>query len=305
MNIDTLKSAADYYKKNENYLSDQEIDFFVSLYKATQKRIEELGAPHADDSNDSFDPAHPSKDELNKEYWAGTPVLAKHPIAVDDDALVKTFEDLSGVVTKDPHVIAQVADVLRGFDWKKFVQDNDPMKLINHPDSMFNAKLDVDVPLDFADRTANTFHIVQMFALRAHLDAVSHAFDASYDARKSQVKGAQPLKCPVCGSTPSISLVGPLAGTDGNGREQFCPVCGATWPFERIRCAVCGSKDQSKLRYQSLEGDPAHRIQTCDVCGEESLVVFQPDLKCEPSLDMEHIVMGKFAMLIRSAHSTK
>ncbi len=300
MDVDAIKKAANFYRNHAGHLKTDQLGFFVQLFETCDARSKELGAPQAANSNDPFDPAHPDKNELDREYWIGETVLSKHPIAVEPIEFAATLQQISDVVAKNPNLAPETSRALSSFAWDAFVFDNDVEMLVNHPNKMFAATLTVDVSENVADATADAFHVVMAYALRTHLDAVSHTIHEAFNPRESIVKGSNPLRCPVCGSEPSLSLVGPAAGTDGNGREQYCPVCGFTWPFERIRCGKCGSKDQSKLHYTSVEGDPAHRIQTCDVCGEHSLVVFQPDLKCEPSLEIEDVIMGPLAALAKS-----
>ncbi len=73
--------------------------------------------------------------------------------------------------------------------------------------------------------------------------------------------GAEPGRCPSCGTRPWISR---LQGDEGR-RILECPLCATSWPVARLRCPFCGNDDARRLGQLSVEGEP-YRVDVCDGC---------------------------------------
>jgi FdhE protein len=138
---------------------------------------------------------------------------------------------------------------------------------------------------------AQVFASVLSATLRVFLQPAAEAIMAQ--APENQTDHNSPLNCPVCGMPAAASFVGESAGTEGNGRGQYCSQCGAVWDFERIRCGNCGSQRQDKLHYFHVEGDEGHRLQNCDECGDYQRVVFQEGIPGHLCMEVEDVVMAK------------
>jgi formate dehydrogenase maturation protein FdhE len=73
-------------------------------------------------------------------------------------------------------------------------------------------------------------------------------------------EGAENGACPFCGSHPKIAFD---AETE---RRMFCPVCGNSWTFPRIKCPFCKNSDHNTLGYFEAEGIQGKRVYFCKEC---------------------------------------
>lgn len=72
----------------------------------------------------------------------------------------------------------------------------------------------------------------------------------------------QAVRCPTCGSTPSLAI---LLREDGR-RRLWCALCDDTWIGPRLVCAICGNDNPSRLAtLQEYELAP-RCAETCDAC---------------------------------------
>ncbi len=70
-------------------------------------------------------------------------------------------------------------------------------------------------------------------------------------------------QCPMCGSPPALAEI---QGKEG-ARRLRCGLCGADWPYARLRCAFCANEDHKTLGYIIVEGEQEkYSLQTCDRC---------------------------------------
>lgn len=81
--------------------------------------------------------------------------------------------------------------------------------------------------------------------------------------------------CFVCGAPAAL---GELQGND-QSKHLRCGLCGADWPYSRIRCARCGSEDHETLGI--LYRDPGllkARVEVCERCRGylKVIVTFEP-----------------------------
>ncbi len=81
--------------------------------------------------------------------------------------------------------------------------------------------------------------------------------------------------CFVCGAPAAL---GELQGND-QSRHLRCGLCGADWPYSRIRCARCGNEDHATLGI--LYRDPGlvkARVEVCERCRGylKVIVTFEP-----------------------------
>ncbi len=83
------------------------------------------------------------------------------------------------------------------------------------------------------------------------------------------IEGWREGRCPVCGSQTRIGYM------RGEGRKLYlkCPVCGAEWPFQRIKCPFCGNEDSQTLGFYTLGDDRRFRLYFCERCGRYWKVV--------------------------------
>ncbi len=105
---------------------------------------------------------------------------------------------------------------------------------------------------------------IALWAVQPLLRAISKLAIGDID-----LKGWYEGRCPVCGSH---TRVGFLRG-EGKKLHLHCTVCGAEWPFQRIKCPFCGNEDQDRLGFYTVGGDNRFRLYFCDECGRYWKVV--------------------------------
>jgi formate dehydrogenase accessory protein FdhE len=76
------------------------------------------------------------------------------------------------------------------------------------------------------------------------------------------LKGAEPHRCPACGSPPSIAR---LRRADG-GRILTCGLCGSDWEAIRLACACCGVEERESLGILRLGDADPRWVETCEQC---------------------------------------
>jgi len=68
--------------------------------------------------------------------------------------------------------------------------------------------------------------------------------------------------CPVCGSFPSLAVIGEKIGE----RRLHCADCGHDWLFSRVICPYCGHEGQEGMNFFLIEDRPQEAAFTCDRC---------------------------------------
>ena len=286
MNVELIQNAAEHYKQAASAADAARLDFFCGLYELQQKRADELAEAATYNA--------PAPEDAEQWYWAGEPVLSHAPVALDRMQFAQTLQLVSQHLCDDAGLDEAAADALRSYDWGAFAQSCDRDLAASDPSAFIDACLqDLDSLGVGSEIPAAVFAMVPLFALRPHLQGAAEQVMALVDTVEGRRVHDNPLYCPVCGSPATASFVGQSAGTDGQGRMQYCGTCGTQWPFERIRCGSCGSFTTSSLHYFHLEGDAGHRLQSCDDCGQYQRVAFQEDLGMAPCMEIEDVVMAK------------
>jgi formate dehydrogenase maturation protein FdhE len=69
--------------------------------------------------------------------------------------------------------------------------------------------------------------------------------------------------CPVCGSMPSLGVLG---GNRDGGMSLVCSLCETQWDFRRLHCPFCGNDNQNDLGYLCSEADEVYRVNYCNKC---------------------------------------
>ena len=237
------------------------LEFFAGLYRLQDEWAHRVAA-------ESGYPA-PAAEQLEAWYWNADPAFQFAPVSIDAERFAQTLSAMAGYLAEKAGLEEAAAKGLSECDWDAFSQKAD---------------------LALAGRDPAAFVESCLTGLDSYgVGADVHRRQAPDDRHNHDC----PLDCPVCGTPASASFVGEAAGTDGRGRMQYCAMCGAQWPYERIRCGVCGTFNQTKLHYFNLEGDNAHRIQSCDACGQYQRVVFQDDIPGPLCMEVEDVVMAK------------
>ncbi|MBW1895999.1 MAG: formate dehydrogenase accessory protein FdhE [Deltaproteobacteria bacterium] len=67
--------------------------------------------------------------------------------------------------------------------------------------------------------------------------------------------------CPVCGSTPALSVF-----REEGARSLVCGFCSHEWKTTRVYCPFCDNRDQKTLNYFFSEEEKDYRVDVCDQC---------------------------------------
>jgi FdhE protein len=99
--------------------------------------------------------------------------------------------------------------------------------------------------------------------------------------------------CPVCGSYPSVGIIG-KAGAGQGLRYLSCSLCASEWHMVRIKCSSCESTHG--ISFYTLEGaNGAIKAESCDTCnnylkllylGKDSRIEAMADDVATLALDM-------------------
>ncbi|MCK5312387.1 MAG: formate dehydrogenase accessory protein FdhE [Desulfobacteraceae bacterium] len=68
--------------------------------------------------------------------------------------------------------------------------------------------------------------------------------------------------CPVCGSTPALSLL----SKENGSRSLVCGFCWHEWETKRISCPFCHNNDSKTLGYVAMETEKGIRADFCNKC---------------------------------------
>ncbi len=91
---------------------------------------------------------------------------------------------------------------------------------------------------------------------------VAHAVATRKGSGDVTPTGAEPHRCPACGSPPSIAR---LRRADGR-RLLTCSLCGSEWEAVRLGCACCGTQERAALGVLRLADLDPRWIETCETC---------------------------------------
>ena len=286
MNLRTISEAVEAYKQNASVADAARLDFFEGLFRIQQQRAGELAEQAVYQGL--------SGDLAVKAYFDDEPMLAQAPVSIESEAFARTCTLVAAHLAEGAGLDEGASAALSAFDWAAFCGKVDLAQAGGNPPQFVEDCLqDFD---RFGIDSALPASIVMMcvsFSLRAHLQAPAQALFAAVPRKEREGSRLRPVNCPVCGSPAALSHVTMQTGIDGRKREQYCSLCGTTWPYDRMRCGVCGVDNPARLHYFHVEGDESHRLQNCDECGQYQRVLFEDDLAIPVSLEVEDVVMAK------------
>ena len=287
MNLHTIHEAVEAYKRDASEADAARLDFFEGLFAIQQERADAEAA--------AADYAGLSAEDAEAAYTAFQPMLSKAPAPIDEVRFFGTCKQIAGYMVEHAGLEEDVAEELSAVDWYKLVGSFDLELAGSNPPEFIEECLKGFDSFGIGPQVPSSIvMMVVAFALRAHIQSAAAKLMAavSKSVRESPQR-EHPLACPVCGSPSVASHVSAASGIQGRFRDQFCSMCGTTWPFERMRCGVCGTENASRLHYFHVEGDSSHRLQNCDECGQYQRMVFEEDLSIPLSMEVEDVVMAK------------
>lgn len=292
MDWDQIEQAAAHYREGATDADCARLDFFQGLWRLQEERSRMLAVAVPYDAPDA---AH-----VQTWYWDSAPVLSHAPVSVASDQFAETCGSIAGYLATHAGIDSAAARALELVDWRRLAHESD-LHLAGGDPAVFVGKTlsSLDALGVGANVRASLVAMVLNSSVRAHVQEAARVCLEAADPVAHRKGHDMPLACPICGAPAVLSIVGPAAGTDGKGRLAYCGLCGARWPFERIRCGVCGERNPSKLRYRHIDGDSAHRLHVCDTCGGYQRVVFEEELPLSTALEVEDVVMARLDQLAR------
>lgn len=243
--------------------------------------------------------AVPSKDVLIECTKAEKPVFSVAPLNIPSDVLVDAFTKLSQAMAEGDTFDACVSDALKDTDWASIVAASNQKMAVQDPASYIDSLVGLLQTEGLGEQQAQVAASAASLGLRALLNPAALAIQKARLDNKADEP--YPTKCPVCGCAPALARVGGGGKTEGRSRTLWCPQCGCSWDFERIRCARCGTKNQGHLHYFNVEGDDNHRIATCDECGGYIRTTFEeqdPLAQLRPFVpEVEDVIMARLDLI--------
>jgi FdhE protein len=243
-------------------------------------------------------PFHMEQPAAERKLAAGLPLLVGEDLPFDSQAARALFLKLCKIVESAPASGKSVPGdgALRSgrlFDafplWKR-AQDGDGSSLRAAAARQIRQAVehsDLDLPAVWAMLAVGDGRRLELTAAGLKLDAELLRALAQYSLKPAFQACAQGLqevvgfdrwqrgRCPVCGSSPSLSEI---QGKQG-ARRLRCGLCGAGWHYPHLQCAFCPNQDYRQLSYFSVEGEEdRYQIQACDVCRRYIKIVktFEP-----------------------------
>lgn len=269
---------------------DGSVDEATAARLAFFRRLWGVLTPCADRADArAYEP--PSASRLRVLRRTGETVFSEAPVDVDASLFAEALELLSACVLEHEGFSSGFRAALERVRWDRVLAASPLSVAGRDPASYFEALADVLVDDGMETGDARTAAILASLALRSQLEAA--AAKAVEAIERAKAHEPYPISCPVCGGSPSVGCVGGESVTSGRGKTLWCPQCGATWEFERVRCARCGTRNQAHLHYFNIEGDEAHRLCTCDECGDYLRTVFVDDALGSFSFEVEDVVMAR------------
>ena len=88
--------------------------------------------------------------------------------------------------------------------------------------------------------------------------------------------------CPICGSTPCLSLLKEKEGQ----RWLRCSFCASVWRFHRTACPFCDAQGPDDIELTYVEGREYERIEACQQCKRYLTGIGTRNLANEPVLEV-------------------
>lgn len=291
LNLKLADFSISEYSKSIDEADVLRLQFFRKLWGVMEDAATEFG------SKVSF--SVPSKDVLAECSQSGKPVFSVAPANIPSDVMAETFSRLTLAMTDDNTFDEGTIDALKRVKWDRIVAASNTKMAVQDPSSYVESLIGLLQDDGMDERSAQVAASAASLGLRALLNPAAVSIQK---ARLDQeVDQPYPMHCPVCGCAPAVARVGGGGKTDGRSRTLWCPQCGCTWDFERVRCARCGTKNQKYLHFFNVEGDDSHRIATCDKCGGYIRTTFEdqdPMAQLRPFVpEVEDVIMTRLDLI--------
>lgn len=291
MNLDLTDFAIREYSANLDEADARRLQFFRKLWGVMDDCQKEFGS--------QVTYSVPDKGVLKECSQSARPVFSVAPAAIPSDVLATSFSRLTNVMAEDDTFGSGVAEALKRTNWDRIVAASNVKMAVQDPTSYIDSLIGLLQDDGLSEREAEVAASAASLGLRALLNPAATAIQKA--RLEQEADQPYPTKCPVCGCAPALARVGGGGKTQGRSRTLWCPQCGCSWDFERVRCARCGTQNQGHLHYFNVEGDDNHRIATCDECGGYIRTVFEDDgpmMSLRPfSPEVEDVIMARLDLI--------
>jgi len=193
-------------------------------------------------------PADKLKIKLDEQF----PLVTIPEFKFDGKAAGKLFGEICEILTSGENelsgAVKQIAELVSG---KKIDTEKLFSSFIGEDESAFDG-----IEKEHGINKEILAYIVYN-SLKPSLTVFAENMSANLDNAGAWEKGY----CPVCGSSPEISLF------EENGKRFLvCGFCGYKWASRRIYCPFCENTEHETLQYIEIEGEEEHRAYVCDKC---------------------------------------
>ncbi len=205
-------------------------------------------------------------------FQGGVPVIEQHPLLQENDpgddlvraiipALQEGFPDLRGDLENFEKALSEGKVVLSEY----FLRNRDGQE------NLLSAWAEI---LSIA---APRIGFVLNSAARVVLE--KRAKDIA-----EQIQGLKWEKgyCPVCGSFPSLAVIGEKIGE----RWLHCSNCGHLWRFSRVICPYCEHEEQEGMDFFLIEDNPQEAAFACDSCQRYLVTLYRVSDLNDRNLDV-------------------
>lgn len=286
MNLKQIDAALAIYETKLDETEKARLAFF--------RKVWEVQAALAEEENKTV-VLMPDAAELRAWVRAEEPILSQVPASIEADTLGRAAQKIATCLVAHGGFSDSLSEALRRTNWERIAAVGNSALAGSDPSAYVEASVDLLIDDGMTEDEAITG--AQVFSLALHALIERHAQTISRALITTEAVELHPLHCPLCGCAAGVARVGDTVATQGRGKELWCPQCGTTWEYERVRCGRCGTQNQAHLHFFNIEGDDAHRLATCDECGGYVRTVYQSDALAPFSFEVEDVIMAKLDLI--------
>jgi FdhE protein len=189
-----------------------------------------------------------SREAISKRIDGGTPLISFDELALDQQLLVDTFNEIKVLFASYAEIFNSRAESLAELKADAILaqpvlkQWYEKGKL---PSKVSARGIDSNLINSIIHATIKPFLVSHAGTLRDSIDQERW--------RRSN--------CPVCGGIADFSFL----DTERGSRWLLCSRCDTEWPFQRLQCPYCNNQNQNDLSYYA-DDSGLYRLYTCERC---------------------------------------
>jgi FdhE protein len=101
--------------------------------------------------------------------------------------------------------------------------------------------------------------------------------------------------CPICGSFPSLAVIGEKIGE----RRLHCSNCGHLWRFSRVICPYCEHEGQEGMDFFFIEDSPQEAAFTCESCQRYLVTLYRVSDLNDRDLDVSALGLTHLDVILQ------